>query len=89
MDDIPIQYLTSSITVRDEVPDQYTVGYSRGQQAWEHLAILVALRLWRSFWGVKSENVGVAGRQRIRPHVGLEAQGHQRCDEGYRTSSGA
>ena len=46
----PIQYFTSAITAFDEVRYQYRIGDSRGQQAWEALSVLVALRLWRQYW---------------------------------------
>ena len=57
----PIQYFTSALSAIDEVWFQYRIGDSDGQQAWEALAVLVALRLW-CFLGFHEDHARVTGR---------------------------
>ena len=47
---IPTQYFSSRLSRHDEIRYQYRIGDSSGQQTWEALAILAALRAWRKYW---------------------------------------
>ena len=49
-DDVVVEYLSCAITPDDVQIFGYEVGDSAGQQSWECLAPLVALRAWRSRW---------------------------------------
>ena len=44
---VPVAYLMGRIIRHDEKRYQYMAGDHRGQQCWEALAILVALRAWQ------------------------------------------
>ena len=44
----PVTYFTSPLSEHDERIHNQTIGDSTGQQAWECLAVLVALRAWYS-----------------------------------------
>ena len=59
------EYLYDRIREQDEVQLGYKAGANLGQQAWEALAILAAVREWRSVWrhgrialAIRSDNVG-------------------------------
>ena len=51
----------SPLTYHDEVRYQLRIGDSRGQQAWEALSILVALRLWKHIWCSKKITLTLQG----------------------------
>ena len=53
------EYFLSPLTALDESIHQQTIGESSGQQTWERLAVLVALRLWMSAWADKKCEVRV------------------------------
>ena len=54
---VPIAFVTSPLTQDDVRIHEYKLGDSRGQQNWECLAVLVALRLWRSVWTDRAATV--------------------------------
>eukprot|EP00439_Symbiodinium_sp_Y106_P060007 s2027_g8.t2 len=46
----PVYYFASPLDQRDSSLAEAELGSPRGQQVWEALAILVALRVWRKYW---------------------------------------
>ena len=66
------QFFTSAISAFDEVRYQYRIGDSRGQQAWEALAVLVALRLWRPFWVSTKITLALQGDNVPAPTLALK-----------------
>ena len=59
-----VSYFLSPLTATDVAIHGCKIGQSDGQQIWECLAVLVALRIWRSQWAdkrcevrVKSDNI--------------------------------
>ena len=61
---MPVAYFSSPISSHDETIHQLQIGDCRGQQAWEALAILVAIRIWsqhlttgRIVLSVKSDSI--------------------------------
>ena len=48
--DQPLEYFAEAITPLDEETISHTIGDAAGQQVWECLAALVAVRLWRDHW---------------------------------------
>ena len=62
--DVIVSWFSVPLTEFDAAYFNCPIGDSKGQQVWEALAILVALRFWRSSWlgtrpvlEVKSDNV--------------------------------
>ena len=60
-----VEYFHDDISEHDRRVLGFTVNVADGQQAWEALAILVAMRLWRSRWqsrrvclSVQNDNIG-------------------------------
>ena len=54
-----VEYFRSPLTKHDEKIHEHTIGQSAGQQTWECLAVLVALKLWMSAWADKKCEVRV------------------------------
>ena len=80
-----VQYhFSDAITSEDTNIFGVDVGYSEGQQLWEALAMLVAIRLWaakypskRTILAVKSDNVGALTLMiKLRPKI--TSDGHHR-----------
>ena len=46
----PSQLFSSQLTQADADRFEHALGESTGQQVWESLSVLVALRCWRSLW---------------------------------------
>ena len=57
VDGWPVGFFTSALTQDDVRIHEYKLGDSRGQQTWECLAVLVALRLWKSVWADRAATV--------------------------------
>ena len=55
------EHFSSALTVLDETLFMQVRGSADGQQAWECLAALVALRQWRHVWGQRSLTLRVKG----------------------------
>ena len=78
---IPVTFFTSKLDHHDERIHKQTIGDSAGQQAWECLAVLVALRAWYSTWiykrakiTIKGDNVSalaMASRMKLGPTASL------------------
>eukprot|EP00972_Heterocapsa_arctica_P018576 2744264-Heterocapsa_arctica.AAC.1 len=49
-DDVFIEYFSDALTNADATRFSHALGESQGQQTWEALAVLVALRLWAPRW---------------------------------------
>ena len=56
-----ITYFASELTHHDEYIHKQAIGDSRGQQAWECLAVLVALRIWHHRWKHKRVKITIKG----------------------------
>ena len=50
MGGVIVEYFLDLLTEEDARRFNQVLGSSRGQQTWEALALLVSLRLWRSWW---------------------------------------
>ena len=61
VDGAPQAYFTSELTAHDERILGWPIGDCSGQQAWEALAALVALRLWHRMWADRRVLLRVAG----------------------------
>ena len=60
-----VSYFASALTKHDQRIHRKRIGSARGQQTWECLAYLVALRAWQEFWlgrkfsvAIRSHNLG-------------------------------
>ena len=58
---VPVTYFTSPLDANDERIHGQTIGDSVGQQAWECLVVLVALKAWYSTWIAKRANITIKG----------------------------
>jgi len=56
-----LEYFSVPITPADEQLFKYPIGSPDGQQVWESLAALIALRQWRHLWGQESISLRVKG----------------------------
>lgn len=72
-----IAYFADALTMEDEECLQIQMGQSASQQVAEALAVLVALRLWKSYWKrpgvclrIRGDNVGVLTLlMKMRPSI--------------------
>ena len=55
------EYFAVPLTDDDSRIHGFARGDSKGQQAWECLAVFVALKLWHSYWHDKRSTVTVKG----------------------------
>jgi len=55
------EFFASALTLLDESLFSHVRGSPDGQQVWESLGALVALRLWRQLWGRQSLTLRVCG----------------------------
>ena len=56
-----VEYFADAISVLDETLFGFTIGSPNGQQVWESLAALIALRMCRSCWGQRTLRLAVRG----------------------------
>ena len=59
--DVPISYFTSRLTKDDVKLHRRPIGDSDGQQVWESLVVLVALRAWKDVWLPRRLSVTIRG----------------------------
>ncbi|CAK0837580.1 unnamed protein product [Prorocentrum cordatum] len=77
------EHFSSALTVLDEALFSQVRGSADGQQIWECLAALVALRLWRHVWGQRSLTLRIRGNSmtmlslivNLRPAAGPDRHG--------------
>ena len=56
---VPVTYFSSPLDANDERIHGQTIGDSAGQQAWECLVVLVALKAWYSTWIAKRAKTNI------------------------------
>ena len=49
-DGVPIEMFFDKLTEHDERIHQHKIGDSSGQQTWEKLTVLIAVRAWKDYW---------------------------------------
>ena len=49
-DGVPISVFFDKLTEHDERIHQHKIGDSSGQQTWEKLTVLIAVRAWKDYW---------------------------------------
>ena len=78
-----VEYFADALTARDAETFGHPLGDSSGQQVWEALVMLVALRLWEATWKksgvtlmVRSDSISTLTlRHKLRPAVSSPALG--------------
>jgi len=58
---VALEYFSEALTGLDVTLFRHPIGEASGQQVWESLAALVALRLWRPLWNKSNTHIRVRG----------------------------
>jgi len=79
----PMAWFSDAISAQDVTLFRYNIGESAGQQCWESLAALMALRAWARYWQHGRTTLMVTGDSvamltlviKMKPHSGSRAMG--------------